>query len=149
MNGKYVWETAKRVCEYINTHEELIHITTFQEYRDVMRKVVVIKEAHNLERKRRHTLRKKKDDEAKERTQKDKALVARIKGGDLRKEEIMVMLEKIFGKGSRQEIDKASTKGEITERIEEMSRRDKQFDTREKTRLETKRRREDRRLNLF
>ena len=31
LNGKYVWETAKRDCEYINTHEELLRIVTFQE----------------------------------------------------------------------------------------------------------------------
>ena len=24
LNGKYVWETAKRVCNFINAHEELI-----------------------------------------------------------------------------------------------------------------------------
>ena len=61
LNGKYVWETAKRVCEYINAHEDLIHITTFVEYSDVMRKVTnVIREAHNVERKRRQTSRKRK-----------------------------------------------------------------------------------------
>ena len=46
-----MWETAKRVCDFINTHEDLIHITTFGEYREVMRKVMkVIKEAHHTER---------------------------------------------------------------------------------------------------
>ena len=29
LNGRYVWDTAKRVCDYINTHEELIQIATF------------------------------------------------------------------------------------------------------------------------
>ena len=29
LNGKYVWESAKRVCDFINTHEDLVHITTF------------------------------------------------------------------------------------------------------------------------
>ena len=24
LNGKYVWETAKRVCNYINAHEDII-----------------------------------------------------------------------------------------------------------------------------
>ena len=38
LNGKYVWETAKRVCDFINAHEDLIAITTFGEYRDVMKK---------------------------------------------------------------------------------------------------------------
>ena len=54
LNGKYVWEVAKRVCNFINAHEELIQITSFGEYRMVMNKVMrVIKEAHNTERKRR------------------------------------------------------------------------------------------------
>ena len=54
LNGKYVWETAKRVCNFVNSHEDLIHITTFGEYRNVMKKVtMVIKEAYNTERKRR------------------------------------------------------------------------------------------------
>ena len=39
LNGKYVWETAKRVCDYINTYEDLVHITSFGEYRVVMMKV--------------------------------------------------------------------------------------------------------------
>ena len=29
LNGKYVCEVAKRVCDFINTHEDLITITTF------------------------------------------------------------------------------------------------------------------------
>ena len=78
------------MCEYINTHEELIHITTFQEYRDVMRKVMkIIKEEHNLERKRRH-ISKKKSEEAKERTQKAKTLVIRVQRAELRKDDIVV-----------------------------------------------------------
>ena len=40
LNGKYVWETAKRVCDYINAHEDLITITSFGEYRSVMKKVM-------------------------------------------------------------------------------------------------------------
>ena len=61
LNGKYVWETAKRVCDFINAHEDLIRITTFGEYRVVMKKVMmVIKEAHNVEGKRRQTARKKR-----------------------------------------------------------------------------------------
>ena len=31
LNGKCVLETAKRVCEFINTHEDLISITAFGE----------------------------------------------------------------------------------------------------------------------
>ena len=60
LNGKYVWETAKHVCDFINAHDDLIKISTFGKYRVVMRKVSkVIKEAHNRERKRRQTARKK------------------------------------------------------------------------------------------
>ena len=42
LNGKYVWETAKRVCNYINAHEDLIHITSFGEYKVVMKKVMMV-----------------------------------------------------------------------------------------------------------
>ena len=50
MNGKYVWDTAKRVCDYINAHDDHIHITSFGENREVMKKGIrVIKEAHNVE----------------------------------------------------------------------------------------------------
>ena len=31
LNGKYVWETAKRVCDFINAHDDIIHITSFGE----------------------------------------------------------------------------------------------------------------------
>ena len=79
LNVKYVWGTAKRVCDFINAHESLINITTFGEYRIVMKKVMlVIKEAHNVERKRRRTARKKRSEEAATRTQKAKALIADI-----------------------------------------------------------------------
>lgn len=51
LNGKHVLETAKRVCEIINTHEDIIAIASFGEYRSVMKKVKkVVKEAHNIER---------------------------------------------------------------------------------------------------
>ena len=80
LNGKYVWETAKRVCNFINAHEELIRITTFGEYRTVMRKVMrVIREAHNAEKKRRQTSQKRKSAEVTKRTQRAKALISRIK----------------------------------------------------------------------
>ena len=36
LNGIFVWETAKRVCNYINAHEDIIRISSFDEYRDVM-----------------------------------------------------------------------------------------------------------------
>ena len=151
LNGKYVWETAKRVCVFINTHEELVNITSFREYKEVMRKVIrVIKEAHNMERKRRQTSRKKKSDEAKTRTQRAKALVADIKRGRMKREEIEMRLEVIFLKGAVQEIQKAITKETIIERIEEMSKTEEQFETWENMRMEAKRKqREDRRLNAF
>ena len=61
LNGKCVWETAKRVCNYKNAHEDIIRISSFGEYRDVMKKVMrVIKEAYNVERRRRQTARKKR-----------------------------------------------------------------------------------------
>ena len=67
LNGKYVWETANRVCDFINTHEDLIRITSFGDYRVVMNKIMrVIKEAHIMEKKKRQTSRKKRSDEIKE-----------------------------------------------------------------------------------
>ena len=125
LNGKYVWETAKKVCNFINAHEDLIHITSFGEYRDVMRKVMrVIKKAHETQRKRRQTGKKKRIDEALKRTQKAKAIVAIIKQGKMTKEEAMKRLEVIFGKGSSQEIEKATTNEKIVERIVELSKRE-------------------------
>ena len=77
LNGKNVWEIARRVCDFINAHDDFIHITSFREYRVVMLKVMrVIKEAHNAERKRRRTSRNKRNDEAKVKTQIAKALIA-------------------------------------------------------------------------
>ena len=151
LNGKYVWETAKRVWEFINAHEDLIHITTFGEYKEVMKKVMkVIKEAHNVERKRRQTSRKKKEAETKAITQRAKSLIASVKGGRMTKGDSERSLEAIFGKGSSKEIEKATTKEKIVERIEEMAKREAQFEEWDKMRLETKRQqREDRRLNIF
>ena len=64
LNGKHVWETSKRVCDFIDAHEDLIHITALKEYTVVMLEVMmVIKEAHNVERKRRLTSRNEKIDE--------------------------------------------------------------------------------------
>ena len=59
LNGKYVWETAKRVCDFIDAHEDLIHITSFGEYKKVMKNVMAIREAGNVEQKRSQTSRKK------------------------------------------------------------------------------------------
>ena len=151
LNGKYVWETAKRVCDFVNSRENLIHITTFCEYRNVMKKVMmVIKEAHNIERKRRQSSRKKKNDDAKTRTQRVKALICIIKQGKMRKEDIERNVEVIFGKGSKEEIEKETSIEKIAERIEEMSKREAQIDGWERMRREAKnRQREDRRLNVF
>ena len=151
LNGKNVWETAKRVCDYISAHEDLIKITTFGEYRVVMKKVMkVIKEAHNTERKRRQTSRKERDEASRAMTQRAKALIADIKRGEIRKEEVEKRLDGIFGRGSRQEIEKATTKEKIVERIEEIAKREEQFEKWEEMRRDAKRRqRADRRLNLF
>ena len=59
-------------------------------------------------------------------------------------------LDEIVGKGSHQEVSRAMTNEKIAERIEELSRREEQFEKWETTRKEAKRKqREDRRLNLF
>ena len=42
LNRKYVWGTAKRVCDFINAHESFINITSFGEFR------VVMKRLHNI-----------------------------------------------------------------------------------------------------
>ena len=151
LNGKYVWETAKRVCDFINRRDDLIRITTFGEYRQVMLNVMrVIKEAHNIERKRRQTTRKKKCDETAVRKQRVKTLISTIRRGDMQKEEIERRFDEIFSRGSSQEIEKATTNEKIVERIEEMSKREDQFEEWEKMRLDAKsRQREDRRLNVF
>ena len=129
LNGKYAWETAKRVCNFISAHEDIINITSFGEYREVMRKVTnVIKEAHLVERKRRKTTRKTKGEEASKRKQRAKALIAAIKQGKMRKEEIERRLEEIFGKGSGQEIEKATTVEKMIGRIEELSKREEQLE---------------------
>ena len=151
LNGKYVWETAKRVCDFINAHDDLIHITSFGEYRVVMLKVMrVVREAHNVEQKRRQTSRKKRNDEAIVRTQKAKALIAIVKRGGIRREEIGRRLDEIFGNGSGDEINNATTTEKIVERIEELSKRETQFEEWETRRQETRRRQiEDKRLNAF
>ena len=45
----------------------------------------------------------------------------------MKREDIEKRLEEIFGKGSRQEIEKAETNEKIAERIEEMATREEQF----------------------
>ena len=83
LHGKCVLETAKRVCDFINTRDDIINITTFREYREVMLKVMkVIREAHNVEKKRRQTSRKKRSDGMNVRTQRAKSLIADVKKKD-------------------------------------------------------------------
>ena len=73
LNGKCVWETAKRVRGFINAREDLIRITSFGDYRDVMQEVMrVIKGMHNVERKRRRFSRRMKMDETAARNQRAK-----------------------------------------------------------------------------
>ena len=59
-------------------------------------------------------------------------------------------MDEIFGRGSSKEIEKATTTEKIIERIEELSKREEQFDKWEQMRQEARRKqREDRRLNIF
>ena len=68
----------------------------------------------------------------------------------MKREDIEKRLEEIFGKGSRQEIEKAETNEKIAERIEEMAKREEQFIIWEGMRRETKiMQLEDGRLNTF
>ena len=109
-----------------------------------------IKEAHNVERKRRQTKRKEKCDDVMARIQRAKALIARIKHGGIRRDEIVKRMQEIFGKGSHQEIEGIMEREKIVERIENMAKTEQQFDVWEAMRSEAKKRqREDRRLNLF
>ena len=117
----------------------------------VMKKVMsVIKEANNVERKRRQTARMKRSGETETRMQRAKALVADIKRGTARKEDIVKRLEKIFGKRSGPEIETASTEEKIVERIVELSKREEQLEKWENMRRDAKKKqREDRGMNIF
>ena len=94
LNGKYVWDAAKRVCDFLNAHGDIIHITAFGEYRCVKKVMKVIREAHNVERKRRQSGRKNILDKTRTTTQREKALINEIKRGKLRKDEIGRKMEK-------------------------------------------------------
>ena len=84
------------------------------------------------------------------RKQKAKALIRDIRRKAIGKETIERKLDEIFGRGSSQEIEKATTTENIAERIEEMSLREEQFEMWEKMRLEARRKQpEDRRLNIL
>ena len=132
-------------CVTSSTHEDLVNITTFGQYRKVMGKVMrVIREAYNVEKKRRQTARKKRGDEAMKRTQRVKALIAIIKQGKMNKDEIERNIEKMFGKGCKEEIEKVTTIEKIVERVEEMSKRETQLEEWETMRKESKRRQRER-----
>ena len=63
------------------------------------------------------------------RKQKAKTLNQNINRSGMRKDEIERRIEEIFEQGSRQDIEKATTTLEkIIERIEEMSKREEQFE---------------------
>ena len=117
------------MCDYINTHDDLITIKTFGEYRVMTKKVMmVIDEAHNVDRKRRQTSRNERGEESKARTQRAKALIADIKRGEIGKEEVEKRLVCIFGRGSQHEIETVTTKEKIVERIKEIAKREVQFE---------------------
>ena len=86
--------------------------------------MMVIKEAHNTERKRRRSSRKKKTEEVKVRKQRAKTLIRDIRRKGIGKEEIERRLEEIFGNGSRQEIEGAKVVEKIVKKIEEPSKRE-------------------------
>ena len=90
-----------------------------------MNKVMrVIKEVHNVEKKRRQSLRKKKTDEWISRKQKAKALILDVRRKATGKEKIERKLDEIFGRGSSKEIEKATTTEKTIERIKELSKRE-------------------------
>lgn len=112
--------------------------------------MVVIKEAYDSEKKRRQTSRKMTMEDVKAKTQRAKALTCIIRQGKMGKEEIERNVEQVFGKGSKEEIEKVTGVKKIVERIEEMSKREAQLEEWEKMRLEAKRRRREyRRLNVI
>ena len=110
----------------------------------------VIKEANNTERKIRWAAKNDKSEEKRTRTQRAKAPISMIKRGEIRKEDISRRVELIFRKGSWQEVENATANEKFIERITELSKREEAFDEWEEMRCEAKRRRrEDRRLNIF
>ena len=103
-----------------------------------MMKVKVNKEASNVERKRRKSTRQKRRDETETRTQKAKVLAVDIRQEKMKLEDVDKRLEKIFGQGSRQELEGATAMDKIVERIEQLSKREAQFDKWEKMRQDFK-----------
>ena len=76
------------MCDFINAHEDLIRITSFGEFRVVMKKVTrIMKEAHNVERKRRQTAWNKEVKSLQQGLRMQRPFF-NIKRGGLRKKEI-------------------------------------------------------------
>ena len=94
----------------------------------MMKVMIVIEEAQNVERKRRQTTRKKMTEEASKRMQRAKSLIAEIRRGEIRNREIEWRTEAVFGKGSCKENKNASSKEKMIERIEEMAKREQQME---------------------
>ena len=59
----------KRVCDFINGHEDFISITAFVEYKMAMKPARVIREAYNTKKKRMQNSHNKRSDEANPRAQ--------------------------------------------------------------------------------
>ena len=99
---------------------------------------MVIKEANAVERKRGQTARKRFCEETTARTQRAKALIAAVKRERMSKDAIERKLDEIFGKGTSKDIEEATTEEMIVERIEQVSKREAQFDFWENMRREAK-----------
>ena len=67
-------------------------------------------------------------------------MIAIVKRGGMRRKEIWRRLERIFGNGTGDENEKATTTEKTVERIDELSERETQFDEWETMRRELKRR---------
>ena len=67
----------------------------------------------------------------------------------MKKEDIAMRLEEIFGKGNSQELEKTTPREKTIERISEESRREAKLDEWEKMRQEAKKAGGGQKLNLF
>ena len=70
------------MCDFINSWEGLIHITTLGEYREVAAKVMRVIKEWNAEKKRRKASWKQHNDDVKLKTQTAKAGVTTVLGED-------------------------------------------------------------------
>ena len=85
------------MCDFIPAREDVIQVTTLGECRVVTRKVMmVIKEAHLVERKRRQTSRMKRIDTSMARTQRAEDQISEIRRGGMMKDVIEKSLQKFF-----------------------------------------------------